>query len=261
MRLTKVLGKKAFCPVVLGRLSQFLHDRGLEGCRAHVLAQALTSYNIPHVDTYNTKAFAYLGDGILELGARVFVIDKYKLHSAADMHLKRVGFINNVVLGRVFEEHLGLGDLGASTANEVSPGTACEALVGAIYTEMGLDAALDFSREHIFKTCVKYSRCLPLHDLGLLVQSVGQSMVFNNIGNKGDRHHVSYELCINGKSVLAATGKSTRAVKDTIAEHIMSKEEPLAYLTELSSSTGPIPILGGAPGVPTKAKWSRKPSI
>jgi len=129
---------------------------------AAILRQAFThrSYlneHRGHTGGHNER-LEFLGDAVLELIATHFLYEKFPEKTEGELTAFRAALVNAVTLSEVASE-IGMNDYlllsrgeakDQGRARGVLLANAFEALIGAIYLDLGYDAARAFISEHLF---------------------------------------------------------------------------------------------------------------
>lgn len=143
-------------------LENFQEKIGLQFNDTQLLRQAFThrSYLNEHrgeVAGHNER-LEFLGDAVLELISTHFLYEEYPDKPEGDLTAYRAALVNAVTLSDVaaglgMNEYLLLSKGEAKDtgrARQVLLANAFEAVVGAIYLDLGYDAAKQFIAEHVF---------------------------------------------------------------------------------------------------------------
>lgn len=140
----------------------FQEKLGLQFNDADLLRQAFThrSYLNEHrgeVRGHNER-LEFLGDAVLELIATRFLYEKFPTQTEGDLTAYRAALVNAVTCAEVAVE-IGMNDYlllsrgeakDTGRARGILLANAFEALVGAIYLDLGYDAAREFINAHLF---------------------------------------------------------------------------------------------------------------
>lgn len=106
----------------------------------------------------HNERLEFLGDAVLELIATHFLYEKYPDRAEGELTAYRAALVNAVTCAEVAQE-LGINDYlllsrgeakDTGRARGVLLANAFEALVGAIYIDLGYDAAKQFIDKHLF---------------------------------------------------------------------------------------------------------------
>ena len=106
----------------------------------------------------HNERLEFLGDAVLELIATHFLYEKFPAKTEGELTAFRAALVNAVTLSEVAQA-IGMNDFlllsrgeakDTGRARGVLLANAFEALVGAIYLDLGYDAARQFISEHLF---------------------------------------------------------------------------------------------------------------
>ncbi len=140
----------------------FERTLGLQFNDVQILRQAFThrSYINEHRGETlgHNERLEFLGDAVLELISTHFLYEQYPDKPEGDLTAYRAALVNAVTLGDLAAQ-LGMNDYlllskgeskDTGRARQVLLANAFEAVVGAIYLDLGYDAAKKFIEEHLF---------------------------------------------------------------------------------------------------------------
>lgn len=106
----------------------------------------------------HNERLEFLGDAVLELISTHFLYDKYPDRTEGELTAYRAALVNAVTCAEVATE-IGMNDFlllsrgeakDTGRARSILLANAFEALVGAIYIDLGYDAAKSFIEKHLF---------------------------------------------------------------------------------------------------------------
>ena len=125
-----------------------------------ILRQALTHRSTgkswPDGSPFHNQRLEFLGDAVLGLVIAELLYREFPKENEGDLSKRLVGLVNGHILGDIAHD-LGLGNSLIMAAREAEQGgrenpsnleDACEALIGAIFLDQGLNAARDFITCH-----------------------------------------------------------------------------------------------------------------
>ena len=135
---------------------------GLQFNEINLLRQAFThrSYLNEHrgYDLGHNERLEFLGDAVLELISTHFLYEAYPDKHEGDLTAYRAALVNAVTLSDIAAE-IGMNDYlllskgeakDTGRARQILLANAFEAVVGAIYLDLGYDAAKKFITDHVF---------------------------------------------------------------------------------------------------------------
>ncbi len=179
-------------------------------------------------NSFNNERLEFLGDAVLELAASQYIyINNPDMREGAMSKLrasivceptlcvcaKRIGFQDYILLGRG-EESTG----GRERASVISD--AFEAVIGALYLDGGLDTAVNFIYDHIFKDIENITL---FHDsksaLQECMQSYGQMVEYKDVGEEGPDHAKIFTVRAQCKDYFSiiASGHTKKAAQQECA--------------------------------------------
>jgi ribonuclease-3 len=190
-----------------------------------LIEQALThsSYAFEHQLNYDNERLEFLGDAVLGLVATEFLYVTYP-HSREGVLAKyKSQIISRGVLGKRALD-LGIGDLILLGKGEEQNGgrtrltllgSTLEALVGALYLDIGLEKLLSFLKEAVFEPAHQISTSDEFGDYKSLLQELVQkefqtTPVYSIVGESGPDHSKSFEVVVHVNSELMGRGSGSR---------------------------------------------------
>lgn len=183
--------------------------------------------------TESNERLEYLGDAVLELAASVFLYQRFPTQPEGELTAYRSALVRTTTLAEVAKE-LNLGEklfmskgeeVGGGRQNESLLANTFEALLGAIYLDLGYDAVVEFLTAHL------YPKFDQIYDQGLFkdakstLQETVQALNSNTpeykvINEVGPDHNKVFTVAviINGKQVAVGEGKSKQLAQQAAAQ-------------------------------------------
>jgi ribonuclease III len=179
----------------------------------------------------------FLGDRVLGLAISELLLERFPKENEGALALRFVGLVRAEAVAEVAEA-IGLGDhlaLSSSARNDGAKGQismladACEAVIGALYLDGGLEPARTFVRRH-WADAVEASGRRPPQDpktsLQEWLQGRGLGLPkYAVVSQEGPAHAPEFTVVVmanNGQSA-AATGPSKRAAEQAAAEALLGE--------------------------------------
>ncbi len=206
---------------------KFLTDLNIKIKDKSLYEQALThsSYTNEHKNTKNYERLEFLGDAVLEMitseyfylnsdyqeGQMSKIRASYVCEAALAFYAKELGLNHYIRLGHGQAHHI----------NDTIIADVFEALIGALYLDLGFDSVKDF----IYKTIIPYIKSgrTFLVDYKTLLQELVQtdkkSLEYDLVEEKGAPHDktFTYEVRIDGIVYGRGTGKSKKEAEQNAA--------------------------------------------
>ena len=214
--------------------------------RPELLDRALTHPSIGDSKAHRTGAYErleFLGDRVLGLVIAEALIGRYPRSGAGELARRYNALVCREALARV-AGNIGLGgylELGKGereTGGREKPGLladACEAVIGALYLDGGIEAAAGFVRRH-WQAMIAELRHPP-KDAKSRLQEWAQALgkpppTYRMVGRKGPAHapRFTIEAAVEGLTPRTASGPSKRAAELSAAAVML---EALAEAGEL----------------------------
>lgn len=172
----------------------------------------------------------FLGDRVLGLAIAQWLLERYPDEREGDLARRHAALVRRDALGRVAEaiglgRHLRLspGEAeGGGRANRTILADACEAVIGALFLDGGLEAAVRFIRT-AWLPMIMGTDAPPQEPKTLLqewVQGSGRPLpAYQTIGQSGPAHDPRFEvrLSVADQEPVTATGRSKRAAERAAA--------------------------------------------
>lgn len=187
----------------------------------------------------HNERLEFLGDAVLEFVVSSFLYSKFPDKEEGFLTALRSNIVNTKNLSALakklsLDERIKLSrgeEQGGGRANESLLADALEAVIGAIYTDSGLNAAKEFIHENLLNDIDEKLR-EPLKDpksrLQEIVQAKGLAapkyVVVHESGPDHDKNFV-VEVYVDGKTAAAGEGKSKNRAQQAAAEAALAKLE------------------------------------
>lgn len=220
----------------------FQADLGLQFNDPALLRQAFThrSYLNEHRNESigHNERLEFLGDAVLELIATHFLYEKYPEKAEGDLTAYRAALVNAVTCAEVAHA-IGMNDFlllsrgeakDTGRARNILLANAFEALVGAIYLDLGYDAARDFIAKHLFPKIEEIVRKRLWQDAKSALQEKAQEVegttphyaVVKESGPDHDKHFV-VGVFIKDTLLAEGSGKSKQEAEQSAAREALDK--------------------------------------
>jgi len=176
-----------------------------------------------HLHKPHNERMEFLGDAVLELVITDYLYIKYPKKNEGDLTLYRSSLVNTDSLA-LTAANLQINDylmLSHGESKDTGRGRysiladAVEAIIGAIYTDQGYDAAKDFILKHIAPRIEEVIEKKAWIDAKSLFQEKAQEVYgdtphYETTGEEGPDHDKDFQvtLFVGEKKVAMATGKS-----------------------------------------------------
>jgi len=181
----------------------------------------------------------FLGDRVLGLSIAELLLERFPKENEGDLSKRLVSLVRAETLANVAERlnlvtHLevgasALGETGRARISMLSD--ACEALIGALFLDGGLDPARAFVRRHWAEIVEAGATVLPLDPKTALqewLQGRGQPLpTYAVLGREGPAHAPEFTIEVaagDGRSAQAV-GASKRAAEQAAAEVLLNRLE------------------------------------
>ena len=195
------------------------------------LAITHSSYGneVYHDKFHNNERLEFLGDAVLELTVSKFIFEKYDKLPEGDLTRLRasivceptlaicareIGLDNIILLGKG-EEHTG-GRFRDSIISD-----AMEAVLGAIYTDGGIECATEFVINHILNDID--NKKLFVDSKSVLQERIQtlykEGVTYEIVGESGPDHNKSFtaNVCLKGNVIGSGTGRTKKAAQQQAA--------------------------------------------
>ena len=216
---------------------------GLQFNDPSLLRQAFThrSYLNEHrgEDGGHNERLEFLGDAVLELIATHFLYEKYPERDEGDLTAYRAALVNAVTCAEVANE-IGMNDFlllsrgeskDTGRARSILLANAFEALVGAIYLDLGYEVARQFINKHLFPKIDDIVRDRLWQDAKSALQekaqeSDGVTPHYEVIKETGPDHDKHFIVGVYVKDTLLAQGdgKSKQEAEQSAAREALDKK-------------------------------------
>ncbi len=183
---------------------------------------------------YNNQRLEFLGDAVLGLGITRMLYGMYPLESEGDLSKRLVALVNGAQLARVAEdlalgEHLVLSQSESDSGGRALPSNledACEALLGALFLDGGLDAVLPMI-ERYWKPLAK-TNIVPPKDAKTALQEWAQGRglplpAYKVVSESGPAHAPEFtvELDVRGQAPVQAVARTKKLAERMAAEALL----------------------------------------
>ncbi len=178
----------------------------------------------------------FLGDAVLELVTREYLLAEYPEESEGNLTRRKIRLVqkdnlsgHGIRLGLDRLAHVGKGYVSSGSAVESMAADIVESLIGAIYSDSGLQAAKDFiTREILYFD----NDADPLSDARSGLQEYCQAREiplpeYVQTARSGPDHDPVFAISvnINGEYAGRGTGSTRRAAREKAAEDALKKLE------------------------------------
>lgn len=188
----------------------------------------------------HNERLEFLGDAVLELVVTDFLYKKYPKSTEGDLTSYRAALVNAVILGNLaidlgMEEYLLLSkgeakDRGTK-ARQIILANAFEALVGAIYLDLGYEAAVKFLMKHLLGKTEEIVTKELWRDPKSFFQEEAQERVgitpsYELIKEEGPDHDKEFTMGVylNGELAGSGVGKSKQDAEQHAAADALEKK-------------------------------------
>lgn len=194
------------------------------------LALTHTSYSNEHKksDPGNNERLEFLGDAVVDLVAAAHLAALYPCEKEGDLSRRRAAMVSEKPLARCARHlgippHLLLGNGEESTGGRDRDSIlsdAMEAVIGAIFTDGGFDAAFPVVRDHILNDLsddeLFDDRRSPLQEY---YQDMGKKVEWELISEEGPPHDRTFRVAavVSGEVVGEGEGRTKKAAAQNAA--------------------------------------------
>jgi ribonuclease-3 len=217
-----------------------LADRlGHRFARPELLVRALTHPSAAHrrgagEDSYERLEF--LGDRVLGLIVADLLLRRFPEENEGELALRHAGLVRRETLAKIAEEldlgsHVRLAkgeEAAGERGNPAIQADACEAVIGAVYLDGGLDAARDLVES--LWTPLLEAVLVPPQDAKTALQEWAQGRGlplpdYREVGRSGPDHGPVFtvEVAVQGHPPAAGEGRSKRLAEQAAAGLLMSR--------------------------------------
>lgn len=187
----------------------------------------------------HNERLEFLGDAVLELIATHFLYEKYPDRAEGDLTAYRAALVNAVTCAEVATT-IGMNDFlllsrgeakDTGRARNILLANAFEALVGAIYLDLGYDAAKQFIGKHLFPKIEEIVRKKLWQDAKSALQEKAQETegvtphyeVLKETGPDHDKHFI-VGVYIRDTLLAQGDGKSKQEAEQSAAREALDKK-------------------------------------
>ncbi len=225
------------------RIGHTFRDAGL-------LVTALTHMSFapsePRIGSY--QRFEFLGDRVLGLVVSAMLVEAFPQAEEGELSRRLAGLVRKETCADVAAEWgvsgaVRLGDSEAANGDAGKPailGDVCEAIVGAVFTDGGFEAARGIVRPVWTPRMLAPSR--PLRDPKTALQEWAQGLgraapLYREVSRDGPAHAPYFTVAVDlaGFSVECGSGPSKRAAEQAAAEAFMGREGITSALDRMRS--------------------------
>ncbi len=224
-------------------LTTFQTELGLQFNDPLLLRQAFThrSYLNEHRGEAagHNERLEFLGDAVLELISTHFLYEKYPESAEGDLTAYRAALVNAVTCAEVATA-IGMNDFlllsrgeakDTGRARNILLANAFEALVGAIYLDLGYEAAREFIGKHLFPKIEQIIREKLWQDAKSALQEKAQETEgatprYTVLKETGPDHDKYFVVGVYVKDTLLAegSGKSKQEAEQAAAREALDKK-------------------------------------
>lgn len=187
----------------------------------------------------HNERLEFLGDAVLELIATHFLYEKYPEQNEGDLTAYRAALVNAVTCAEVANE-IGMNDFlllsrgeakDTGRARSILLANAFEALVGAIYLDLGYESARQFIGKHLFPKIDEIVRKKLWQDAKSALQEKAQESdgvtphyeVIKETGPDHDKHFI-VGVYIKDNLLAQGDGKSKQEAEQSAARAALDKK-------------------------------------
>lgn len=191
-------------------------------------------------DIEHNERLEFLGDAVLELAVTAFLYEKYPKKDEGEMTSFRAALVNTNTLSEIsdklgFNEYLLLSKGEAKDtgrARQYILANTFEAVVGAIYLDLGYQAANKFISKNIFPLIddiVKEGSWIDAKSLfqEKAQEKFGETPVYETVGEEGPDHDKKFRVVvkIDNKIEGKGIGKSKQEAEQEAAREALKKHK------------------------------------
>jgi ribonuclease-3 len=226
-------------PERLQELQEIENKLGLSFINKNILSQSLTHSSYGHEkNTGDNERLEFLGDAVLKLVVSEYIYNKFPTHAEGDLTKIRAAVISDDTLGKI-GKRVDLGKYILLSENEKKGGgqkrksniaNAFEALIGAVYLDMGLGKIRDLIVELLRDEIELVSRAGYITDFKSTLQEITQKSkwelpLYKVIKESGPRHRRVFwiEVKIRGKRFGIGRGPNKKEAEQRAATMAVRK--------------------------------------
>lgn len=186
----------------------------------------------------NNERLEFLGDAVLSFVVSEYIFEKYPSHPEGDLTNFRASIVNAKILSNIAQE-LGLGEyLFLSRGEEATGGRSrqyllantFEALLGAIYLDLGIDQASEFVKKYLLPRLENIIEKELYKDYKSKFQEIAQEQrnvtpLYRIIKEEGPDHEKQFTTAVViGEEVIAqGYGRSKQEAEQEAAKAALAK--------------------------------------
>lgn len=199
------------------------------------LTHRSTGQTLPDGSAYSNQRLEFLGDAVLGLAISEMLYHHFPLEAEGDLSKREVALVNGGVLAEIARE-LSLGDyLVMAQSEEDHNGRdnqsnledACEALIGAIYLDQGIEAARGFIEKYWGKRALQM--VAPPKDPKTALQEWAQARglplpSYRMLSETGPAHAPQFtiQVVVEGQAPQEASASSKKVAEREAAEKLLT---------------------------------------
>ncbi len=223
------------------RLNKIENLVGTKINNPNIYLEALTHRSGINISPLKKKAsnerLEFLGDSVLNLVVTEYIFSKFKEEDEGQMTILRSRFVNKDILLKVANKlkmtNLLFINENAATAIESGAKSiladSVEALIGAIYLDLGLDAASNFIKKYIIKPNLNLIGVKDQNFKSQLLEYVQSKKLsvpkYEVIKEEGPQHAKTFtvQVSIDGKPLGTGSGQTKKAAEQLAAKQAIEK--------------------------------------
>lgn len=222
------------------KLDGLQRSLGIRFADATLLKRALThrstGQTLPDGSPFSNQRLEFLGDAVLGIVISEMLYHHFPLEAEGDLSKREVALVNGTMLAAIARE-LKLGEYLVLAQSEDDHGgrendsnleDACEAIIGAIYLDQGLDKARSFIEKHWGKRALQMSA--PPKDPKTALQEWAQARSlplpeYATISETGPAHQPQFtiEVRVKDQKPQQATANSKKIAEREAAEKLLKQ--------------------------------------
>ncbi|PIE51587.1 ribonuclease III [Candidatus Fermentibacteria bacterium] len=183
-------------------------------CRSSLLEKALTHSSANSAD--NNQVLEFLGDAVIELAVRQFLVTEYPDSSEGELTRMKIGLVRGSTLADCAEragirERIITGpDFSGKSLPDSLAADAYEAIAGALFLEAGFQEACSFVRRTLIETVSVSDKADPKSRLQEYCQAVeGYTPSYRIETTTGPPHAPVFEVSVIFKNSVLGRGVSS----------------------------------------------------
>jgi len=225
-----------------GQLREALSSWGLQCDRLALVDQALThsSYAFENGLQGDNERLEFLGDSVIGFIVVSWLYEQQPDEEEGELSKSKAALVSRSVLGRQAKLmglgpllRLGKGDAQSGNRRRSSVlGSALEALVGAVFLELGSGKTRDFTLQHIVLPSVALAREAAARDYKSQLQEAVQRRYretpeYRTVSATGPDHNKQFdvEVFIQGRSYGRGTGSRKKSAENAAAQTALDQFE------------------------------------